>query len=102
MNTLLFSVDECHVSMDGGYRFCIEPTDYSVMYDVHKVSGRRIVMIDFASVKRQEWKDGEARWIAARLDAPLLMKLEQQLQEEVDYEEETDTAELIAEYRRRA
>lgn len=102
MNTLLFSIDEQSVSMDGGYSFAIEQTDYSVMYDVVKSAGRRLVVVDFKSVKRQEWREGKAYWVDARLDAPLLARLERQLQDEVDYEEETSTGELIAEYRRRA
>jgi hypothetical protein len=88
--------------MDGGYSFAVEAADYSVMYDIHKISGRRLVMIDFKSVKRQVWKEGQATWVAAQLDAPILARLEKQLQDEVDYQEEADVGELIAEYRRRA
>ncbi len=102
MNTLLFSVEESQVNMDGGYSFATEPTDYSVLYHVHKISGRSLAVIDFKTVKRQEWRDGKAYWVDARIDAPILAKLEKQLQDEVDYKEETDIAELAEERRRRA
>jgi hypothetical protein len=102
VNTLLFSMDEYQVCMDGGYTFAVEAADYSVMYDIHKITGRRLVMIDHKSVKRQEWREGKAYWVAAQLDAPVLMKLEKQLQDEVDYETETSLADLADEYRRRA
>ena len=101
MNELLFSLDEQHVSMDGGYSFCIEPTNYSVMYDVVKTPGRRQVIVDFKSVKREEWREGKKQWVDARLDAPLLARLEKQIQDEVDYQYANETAELIAEYHRR-
>lgn len=102
MNELLFSLDEQHVSMDGGYSFCIEPTNYSVMYDIVKTVGRRQVIVDFTTVKREEWREGTKQLVDARLDAPLLARLEKQLQDEIDYRDATDNAELIEAFRRRA
>lgn len=82
MTTLLFSVNNSLVQMDGYLSsFDVPDADYSCEWTI---DGKGFATIDVKSIRRLVWCKGKAEWVIAHLDAPIIDMLEVRLQAQVE------------------
>lgn len=100
MNTLLFSLNNVLVSMDGD-SFDVDDEDYSCLWDVYRAGRSTVAMIDLKSFRRKEWGQGKASWVKTTMLDTVVAQLEERLQRQVEREADENRANVreVAEMR---